>query len=71
MGQEPYGSLGWRLAESIKPRVLSQGLQTEQEYNKMYEALRALAKDKESFVTYSRFFSVIGRYGGDVHAAAY
>jgi ubiquinone/menaquinone biosynthesis C-methylase UbiE len=68
MGQEPYGSLGWKLAESIKPRILSKRLQTEQEYNKMYEALRVLAKNKESFVTYSRFFSAVGRIREVAHA---
>jgi ubiquinone/menaquinone biosynthesis C-methylase UbiE len=61
MGQEPYSSLGWQLAESIKPQILEHGLQSEQEYAKMYEGLRTLAKDKGSFVTYSRLFSVLGR----------
>ena len=61
MGHEPYSSLGWQLAESIKPQILEHGLQSEQEYVKMYEGLRALAKDKQSFVTYSRLFSAVGR----------
>jgi ubiquinone/menaquinone biosynthesis C-methylase UbiE len=61
MGQEQYSSLGWQLAESIKPQILDHGLQSEQEYNKMYEGLRRLAKDKGTFVTYSRLFSAIGR----------
>src|ERR687890_1707485 len=61
MGQEPYSSLGWQLAESIKPQILEHGLQSEQEYVKMYEGLRALAKDKQSFVAYSRLFSALGR----------
>jgi ubiquinone/menaquinone biosynthesis C-methylase UbiE len=61
MGQEPYGSLGWQLAESIKPQILEHRLQSEQEYYKMYEGLRTLAKDKGSFVTYSRLFSALGR----------
>jgi SAM-dependent methyltransferase len=61
MGQEPYGSLGLQLAESIKPQILEHGLQSEQEYYKMYEGLRTLAKDKGSFVTYSRLFSALGR----------
>jgi hypothetical protein len=61
MGQEPYSSLGWQLAESIKPQILDHGLQSEQEYVKMYEGLRALAKDKQSFVAYSRLFSALGR----------
>src|ERR671915_290757 len=61
MGQEPYSSLGWQLAESIKPQILEHGLQSEQEYYKMHKGLRTLAKDKGSFVTYSRFFSALGR----------
>jgi ubiquinone/menaquinone biosynthesis C-methylase UbiE len=61
MGQKPYSSLGWQLAESIKPQILEHGLQSEQEYTKMYDGLKALAKDKRSFVTYSRLFSVFGR----------
>jgi ubiquinone/menaquinone biosynthesis C-methylase UbiE len=61
MGQEPYSSLGWQLAESIKPQILEHKLQSEQEYAKMYQGLRTLAKNKGSFVTYSRFFSALGR----------
>ncbi len=61
MGQEPYSSLGWQLAESIKPQILEHRLQSEQEYVKMYQGLRTLAKDKGSFVTYSRLFSALGR----------
>ncbi len=61
MGQEPYSSLGWQLAESIKPQILRHGLQNEQEYTRMYEGLKALAKDRGSFVAYSRFFSVVGK----------
>ena len=61
MGQEPYSSLGWQLAESIKPQILDRGLQSEQEYAKMYEGLKRLANDNGSFVAYSRFFSVLGR----------
>ena len=61
MGQEPYSSLGWQLAESIKPQILEHGLQSEQEHAKMYQGLRTLAKDKGSFVTYSRLFSALGR----------
>jgi ubiquinone/menaquinone biosynthesis C-methylase UbiE len=61
MGEEPYSSLGWQLAESIKPQILEHRLQSEQEYAKMYQGLRTLAKNKGSFVTYSRFFSALGR----------
>jgi hypothetical protein len=61
MGKEPYSSLGWQLAESLKLQILNHGLQTAQEYAKMYVALKKLAKDTGSFVGYSRFFSVLGR----------
>jgi ubiquinone/menaquinone biosynthesis C-methylase UbiE len=61
MGQEPYSSLGWQLAESIKLQILEHGLQSKQEYAKMYQELKTLAKDKGSFVTYSRLFSAVGR----------
>jgi ubiquinone/menaquinone biosynthesis C-methylase UbiE len=64
MGQEPYSSLGWQLAKSIKSQILDHGLQSEQEYHEMYEGLRSLAKDKGTFVTYSRLFSAIGRNSG-------
>ena len=59
--QEPYSSLGWQLAKSIKSQILDHGLQSEQEYHEMYEGLRRLAKDKGTFVAYSRLFSAIGR----------
>ena len=61
MGQGTYSSLGWQLAESIKPQILEHRLQNEQEYAAMYEGLKALANQKGSFVTYSRLFSVLGR----------
>lgn len=61
MGHEPYSSLGWQLAESIKQRIFDHELQTEQEYAKMYEGLKKLGKDKGSFVTYARLFSAVGR----------
>jgi hypothetical protein len=61
MGKKPYSSLGWQLAESIKPQILEHRLQREQEYANMYQELRTLAKNKGSFVTYSRLFSALGR----------
>jgi ubiquinone/menaquinone biosynthesis C-methylase UbiE len=61
MGQEPYSSLGWQLAESIKPQIFKYSLQSEQEYAEMYKGLRALAKDNGSFVAYSRLFSAVGK----------
>ena len=61
MGKEPYSALGWQLADSLRLQILEHGLQSEQEYAKMYEGLKKLANDRESFVAYSRLFSVIGR----------
>jgi hypothetical protein len=49
------------VAESIKPLILQQGLLSEKEYKELQSDLRQLAKRKDSFVTYARFFSVIGR----------
>jgi ubiquinone/menaquinone biosynthesis C-methylase UbiE len=60
MGQEPYSSLGWQLAESLRPQILAYGLQSQQEYAKMYEGLKKLAKDEVSFVAYARLFSAVG-----------
>lgn len=60
MGREPYCSLGWRIAESLKPQILQQELMTEKEYGKMYTGLKSLAGKRDHFVTYARFFSVIG-----------
>jgi hypothetical protein len=61
MGQDPYSSLGWQLAESLRIQILKHGLQSEHEYTKMYEGLKELATHRGSFVAYSRFFSVLGR----------
>lgn len=61
MGCEPYSSLGWRIAESLKPMILQHGLMKESEYDGMFRDLENLSKKKDSFVTYARFFSVIGR----------
>lgn len=62
MGKDPYSSLGWQLAESLRLQILKHSLLSEKEYGKMYEGLKKLAKDTRSFVAYSRFFSVIGRH---------
>jgi ubiquinone/menaquinone biosynthesis C-methylase UbiE len=64
MGQEPYSSLGWQLAESLRPQISKYALQSEREYAKMDEGLKKLASDRGSFVAYSRFFSVLGRNKG-------
>jgi SAM-dependent methyltransferase len=61
MGHEPFNTLGWRIAESLKPQIESYGLLSEQEYNKLYAELKQLSKDKKTFITYARFFSIIGR----------
>ncbi|HKZ60956.1 MAG TPA: methyltransferase domain-containing protein [Nitrososphaera sp.] len=61
MGHEPYNSLGWRIAESLKPQIQSYGLLSEQEYVRLYNELKQLSTDKKSFITYARFFSIIGR----------
>ena len=61
MGHEPYSTLGWRIAESLKPQIQNYGLMTEQEYNTLYSELKQLSEDKKSFITYARFFSIIGR----------
>jgi hypothetical protein len=61
MGHEPYSTLGWRIAESLKPQILNYGLLNEHEYAKMYEDLKQLSLDSKSFVTYARLFSAIGR----------
>jgi len=61
MGHEPYNTLGWRIAESLKPQILDYGILSEKEYAKLYQGLKNLSLDNKSFVTYARFFSVIGR----------
>ncbi len=61
MGHEPYNTLGWRIAESLKPQIQNHGLLTEQEYDSVYKDLKRLSADSKSFITYARFFSIIGR----------
>lgn len=61
MGHEPYNTLGWRIAESLKPQIQSFGLLSDQEYDRLYSELKQLSADKKSFITYARFFSIIGR----------
>ena len=61
MGHEPFSTLGWRIAESLKPQILNYGLLNEQEYAKLRDDLKTLSLDSKSFVTYARLFSVIGR----------
>lgn len=61
MGNEPLCSLGWRIADSLKPAILQHGVMKESEYDKMFRDLKQLSRKKDSFVTYARFFSVIGK----------
>jgi ubiquinone/menaquinone biosynthesis C-methylase UbiE len=61
MGHEPYNSLGWRIAESLKPQIMKYGILSERDYAKLHRGLIQLSKDNKSFVTYARFFSIIGR----------
>lgn len=61
MGHEPYNTLGWRIAESLKPQILNYGILSEKEYASLYQDLKQLSMDDKSFVTYARFFSIIGR----------
>lgn len=64
MGHEPYSTLGWRIAESLKPQILAQKLLSSREFAKLYEGLRQFSEDKRAFVTYARFFSVTGSQDG-------
>jgi ubiquinone/menaquinone biosynthesis C-methylase UbiE len=61
MGQEPFSSLGWQLAESLRPQISKYALLNQDEFSKMDEGLKKLANDRGSFVAYSRFFSVLGK----------
>lgn len=60
MGHEPYNTLGWRIVESLKPQIHDFGLLSDQEYDRLYRELKRLSADKKSFITYARFFSIIG-----------
>ncbi|HEX2014811.1 MAG TPA: methyltransferase type 11, partial [Nitrososphaera sp.] len=61
MGHEPYSTLGWRIMDSLKPQILSQGLLDKKGFAEMHEGLKRLSASKDCFVTYARFFSAIGR----------
>jgi ubiquinone/menaquinone biosynthesis C-methylase UbiE len=61
MAHEPYSTLGWRMAESLRPQIRINGLLNETEYSNLYKQLKLLSTDKKSFITYARFFSIIGR----------
>lgn len=61
MNKTPFNELGWRIANSLKPEILSQKLLTESEFKKLFSDLKAMTKDEACFVTYARFFNVIGK----------
>ncbi len=60
MGRGPYNVLGWRLAESLKPKILSLGLMNAREYSCLLRDLKDMANDRNSFATYARVFTVTG-----------
>ncbi len=61
MGRKPYNSLGWKIAQSLKPQIFSLGLMNQKQYNYMVSDLKEMSEDPNSFVLYARLFSVIGR----------
>lgn len=61
MGKKPFNILGHRMAETLKPQILSLHLMNNMQYKKLYQNLKKMSQDPESFVTYARFFSLIGR----------
>ncbi len=61
MGHEPYNSLGWKIAQSLKPQILSLDLMDKKEFDDMSNDLKEMSTDPHSFVLYARLFSVIGR----------
>lgn len=61
MNQTPFNELGWRIAKSLKSEILSKKLLSESEFNQLFSDLKAMTKDDMCFVTYARFFSVIGK----------
>lgn len=60
MGYAPLNSLGWRIMDSLKPQLLGKKILNKREFVKTYDGLHRLAKKKDSFVTYARFFSASG-----------
>ncbi|MFQ5439872.1 MAG: class I SAM-dependent methyltransferase [Nitrosopumilaceae archaeon] len=61
MNQTPFNELGWRIAKSLKPEILSKKLMSESEFNQLFSDLKEMTKDDACFVTYARFFNVIGK----------
>jgi SAM-dependent methyltransferase len=60
MGHPPFNSLGWRIMESLKPRLLSKKILSRAEAENIGKRLRLLARRKDAFVAYARLFSVVG-----------
>ncbi len=61
MGREPFNSLGWKIAQSLKPQILSLGLMGKKEFDDMVIDLKDMSQDRYSFVLYARLFSVMGK----------
>jgi SAM-dependent methyltransferase len=61
MNKTPFNELGWRIADSLKPAILSKKIMSKSEFRKMFSDLKAMTKDETCFVTYARFFNVIGK----------
>ena len=61
MNQSPFNELGWRIASSLKPEILSKKLMSKSEFQQLFLDLKEMTKDDKCFVTYARFFSVIGK----------
>ena len=61
MGKEPYNSLGWKIAQSLKPQIFSLNLMTPKKYDEMMLDLKEMSRDPHSFVLYARLFSIIGK----------
>jgi ubiquinone/menaquinone biosynthesis C-methylase UbiE len=61
MGREPFNSLGWKIALSLQPQILSLGLMGKKEFTDMVSDLKEMSKDPHSFVLYARLFTVVGK----------
>ncbi len=61
MGREPFNSLGWKIAQSLQPQILSLGLMGKKEFDDMVADLKEMSQDPHSFVLYARLFSIIGK----------
>ncbi|HJW20647.1 MAG TPA: methyltransferase type 11, partial [Candidatus Nitrosotalea sp.] len=57
----PFNSLGWKIAHSLQPQILSLGLMGKKEFDDMVTDLKEMSQDQHSFVLYARLFSVMGK----------